>query len=80
MASQRHLQRGLENPDREFYHGDRRVAYYRETGEILSAESYAAPKFNVPIVQVSTAGKYLPPIDEIVRQIQTEQPDDAPLT
>src|SRR5262250_814838 len=22
VASQRHLQRGLENPDREFYHGD----------------------------------------------------------
>ena len=43
VAARRHLQRGLENPNREFYHGDKRVAHYRQTGEILSPESYAAP-------------------------------------
>ena len=69
VAARRHLQRGLENPNREFYHGDRRVAHYRETGEILSPEGYAAPQFNVPTIEVSTDGEYVPCIDEIVRQI-----------
>lgn len=69
VAARRHLQRGLENPNREFYHGDRRVAHYRETGEILSPETYAAPQFNVPTIEVSTDGEYVPGIDEIVRQI-----------
>jgi hypothetical protein len=42
VAAARHLQRGLENPNREFFHGDKRVAHYRSTGEVLSPESYAA--------------------------------------
>jgi len=70
VAARRHLQRGLENPDREFYHGDRRVAHYRDTGEILSADSYAVPKFNVPTIQVATDSEYVPSIDEILKQIQ----------
>jgi 2-phosphoglycerate kinase len=71
VAARRHLQRGLENPNREFYHGDKRVAYYRETGEISPPDSYTAPKFNVPTIQVSTDGEYIPCIDEIVKQIQS---------
>jgi len=71
VAAQRHLKRGLENPRREFYHGDNRVAHYRRTGEILSPESYAAPNFEVPTIQVSTAGEYFPCVDEIVKQIQS---------
>ena len=71
VAASRHLQRGLENPNREFYHGDKRVAHYRKTGEILSPDSYTAPKFNVPTIQVSTDGEYIPCIDEIVKQIQS---------
>jgi len=70
VAARRHLQRGLENPNRAFFHGDRRVAHYRETGEILSPESYAAPQFNVPTIEVSTDGEYVPSIDDIVRQIR----------
>jgi len=73
VAARRHLQRGLENPNREFYHGDKRVAHYRQTSEVLSAESYAAPKFNVPTIQVSTDGEYVPCIDEIVKQIQSSR-------
>ncbi len=71
VAARRHLQRGLENPNREFFHGDKRVAHYRKTGEILSPNSYAAPKFNVPTIRVSTDGEYVPCIDEIVKQIQS---------
>lgn len=71
VAARRHLQRGLENPNREFYHSDNRVVHYRKTGEFLHPASYTAPKFNVPTIQVSTDGEYVPRIDEIVKQIQS---------
>ena len=71
VAARRHLQRGLENPSREFYHGDERVAHYRRTGEVFPPGSYTAPKFNVPTIKVSTDGEYVPCIDEIVNQIQS---------
>lgn len=70
-AARRHLQRGLENPNREWYHGDQRVAHYRKTGEFLLPDGYTAPKFNVPTIQVSTDGDYRPCIDAIVKQIQS---------
>jgi len=70
VAARRHLQRGLENPRREFYHGDKRVAHYRKTGELLPAESYTAPNFDLPTIEVSTNREYIPSIDEIVKQIQ----------
>ena len=70
-AARRHLQRGLENPDREFYHGDKRVALYRETGEVSPPARYTAPKFDVPTIHVSTEGEYVPCVDEIVRQIKS---------
>jgi len=71
VAASRHLQRGLENPKREFYHGDKRVAHYRKTGEISPPERFTAPTFNVPTIQVSTDGEYLPCINEIVKQIES---------
>jgi predicted kinase len=71
VAARRHLERGLENPEREFYHGDKRVALYRETGEVSPPSSYAEPTFDVPTIRVSTDGEYIPCIDEIVRQIQS---------
>ena len=71
FAARRHLQRGLENPEREFYHGDKRVAHYRSTGEILSPENYEAPTFNVPTIEVTTDGEYVPCIDEIVKVIRS---------
>lgn len=71
VAARRHLQRGLENPNREFYHGDKRVAHYRETGEVLPPGEYSEPKFNIATIQVSTDGEYIPCIDEIVKQIQS---------
>ncbi len=70
VAARRHLKRGLENPKREFYHSDNRVAHYRKSGEFLHPASYTAPKFNIPTIQVSTDGEYIPCIDEIVKQIR----------
>lgn len=73
VAARRHLQRGLEHPEREFYHSDNRVVHYRKTGEFLLPASYAAPKFDVPTIEVSTAGEYVPSIDEIIKQIKSSE-------
>ena len=70
VAARRHLQRGLDNPQREFYHSDNRVVHYRKTGEFLLPASYTAPKFDVPTIEVSTDGEYVPSIDEIIKQIE----------
>jgi predicted kinase len=71
LAAQRHLQRGLADPRREFYHEDKRVSLYRATGDIGTPKPYVAPNFDVPTIQVSTDGEYIPSIDEIVKQIQS---------
>lgn len=60
VVARRHLERGLENPTWEFYHGDKRVA----------PDNYTAPQFNVPTIRVSTNEEYVPSIDEIVKQIR----------
>ena len=71
VAMRRDLQRGLENPEREFYHGDRRVSHFRKTGEVLPPETYEPPKLDVPTIEVSTNQGYVPSIDEIVKQIRS---------
>ena len=71
VAARRHLRRGLENPNREFYHGDNRVVHYRKTGEFLHPAGYTAPKFDARTIEVSTDGEYIPCLDEIVKQIQS---------
>ena len=70
VAVRRHLQRGLDDPNREFYHGDKRVEVYRETGEIEPPGEYEAPDFDVPTIHVSTEGEYSPGMDEIVKRIR----------
>jgi adenylate kinase family enzyme len=70
ITSRRALERGIENPDREFYHGDHRVVHYKRTGEILPPARYETPRFDVPTIEVSTDAEYVPSIDEIVEQIR----------
>jgi predicted kinase len=69
IAAQRHLQRGLADPRRGFYHEDKRVSLYRATGEIGTPGKYVAPTFDVPTVYVSTENDYSPTLDEIVIRI-----------
>lgn len=71
IAGQRHLQRGLANPRREFYHADPRIAHYRTTGNIGIPKPYVAPNFDVPTLQVLTENDYSPSLDEIVNQIES---------
>lgn len=70
VAAKRHLERGLNDSSREFYHGDKRVSVFRETGVMAPPGDYVAPKFNVPTIHVSTEGEYSPSLDEIVHQMK----------
>ena len=72
IAAQRHLQRGLADPRREFCHDDKRVALYRATGEIGTPAPYDPPKLAVPTVYVSTENDYSPTLDEIADRIREE--------
>lgn len=72
IASERHLRRGLDNPEREFYHGDRRVSIYRQTGIVAPSGNYAAPDFDVPTVRVSTEDEYVPGIRDLVSLIRSK--------
>lgn len=72
MAARRHLQRGLDDPSRGFYHGDKRVSFYKATGAVSPAGRYEAPDFDVPTVHVSTDGGYSPTMDEIVEKIHLQ--------
>ena len=72
IAAQRHLQRGLTHPSREFYHGDKRVSVYRATGEMAPSGQYVAPNFNVPTLHILTENDYSPSLDEITHQIQSQ--------
>ncbi len=69
-SARRHLERGLHDPNREFFHGDRRVAIYRETGQLSPAGSYEAPHFDVPTLSVRTNDGYAPGLDEILNFIR----------
>ena len=70
MTSQRPLERAIENPEREFYHGDNRAVHYKQTGEILAPAPYDPPKFDIPTIEVSTDDGYHPSLEEIVEKVK----------
>ena len=71
IAAERHLQRGLANPRREFYHEDKRVSLFRETGQMGTPKPYVAPDVGVPTLHVSTENDYEPSLDEITNEIES---------
>ena len=70
IAARRHLQRGLDNPERVIYHEDKRVSIYRATGAMGAPKPYEAPDIDVPTIHVSTDGVYSPSLDKIIEKIQ----------
>jgi adenylate kinase family enzyme len=70
VAARRYFERGLADAEREYYHGDNMVVHYRKTGEILPYAGYTPPRIDVPTIEVSTDGEYVPSIDEIVQRIR----------
>ncbi len=73
IAAQRHLQRGLADPRREFCHDDKRVTLYRATGEIGTPGKYVAPDLDVPTIYVSTENDYSPNLDEIADKVRSQK-------
>jgi len=71
LAAKRHLQRGLDNPKREFFQSDNRVAQYRKTGVVLPPGDYEAPSLDVPTLKVSTENGYSPDLKSIAEKILT---------
>jgi predicted kinase len=74
LAARRHLQRGLDNPEREFYHEDKRVSLYRATGELGTPKPYDPPNVDVPTIHVSTDGGYSPALEDIAQKIRFQYP------
>lgn len=69
MAAKRHLQRGLDDASREFFHGDNRVTHYKKTGEFLEPGEYRPPNFDVPTIPVSTEDGYSPSLNSIKEKL-----------
>lgn len=69
VAAKRHLQRGLDDTLREFYHGDNRVTHYKETKEFLEPGEYKLPNFDVPTITVSTEDEYSPSLNSIKEKL-----------
>ncbi|MBN1591815.1 MAG: AAA family ATPase [Candidatus Coatesbacteria bacterium] len=69
LSARRHLERGMRDPNREFYHGDKRVSHFRETGVFLPPSDYEPPSIDVPTFIVSTTSSYRPELEKIKGQI-----------
>lgn len=69
QSARRHLERGMSNPKREFYHGDKRVAIFRETGVLQPGGEYLPPDYDVPTFKVSTEDGYSPSIEDLEQYI-----------
>jgi predicted kinase len=68
VAAKRHLERGLNNSKREFFHGDKRVSHFKETGVMLPAGEYIPPSLDLPTIKVSTLNGYDPPLESVNEQ------------
>ena len=61
VAHERFIRRGLENPMREFFHGDKGVEF--------DAASYEEPHLDAPTLHIDTLGEYSPSIKELGKRI-----------
>lgn len=69
VAAKRHLQRGLDDPKREFFHGDNRVTHFKKTGQFLHPGNYEPPSLDIPTIKVSTLNGYSPELKDISAKI-----------
>ena len=65
---ERFVQRGLENPLREYFHGDKGVDMARR-GLTVKAGPYEPPHLDVPTSSIDTAGEYHPSIEQLLHEI-----------
>ncbi len=68
VALDRFIQRGLDNPSREYFHGDRGVEMARQ-GIAPSISPYDEPRLDVPTFHIDTLGEYHPSVQELREMI-----------
>lgn len=73
LALRRFLQRGLSDPRREYFHGDKGVGMARR-GLELTVSPYEEPRLPAPTWHIDTSSGYEPGIDELIRDIFGESP------
>lgn len=69
LAAERQLQRGLNDPWREYFHGDLTVTLFKESGRRMPPASYQTPTLSVPTLMVDTTETYTPSLADIVSSI-----------
>ncbi|MFY9176759.1 MAG: AAA family ATPase [Caldicoprobacterales bacterium] len=67
-ALDRFIKRGLVNPMRGYFHGDKGVGMAKQ-GIKLSVSSYDEPRLDVPTFHIDTSNGYRPSIDELRAKI-----------
>lgn len=72
-ALDRFLQRGLSDPRREYFHGDKGVAMARR-GEVPVVSPYEEPRLDAPTYHIDTTQGYEPGIEELLRMIWGTEP------
>jgi adenylate kinase family enzyme len=65
LAVERFINRGLENPLREYFHGDKGVDMARKGIIDSNVVPYEEPQLDVPTFHVDTSGEYNPSIKEL---------------
>jgi len=68
LALDRFIKRGLENPMRGYFHGDKGVELAKQ-GVKLTVSSYHEPRLDIPTFYIDTTNDYNPSIDELRRKI-----------
>lgn len=68
VALERYIRRGLDNPLREYFHGDRGVDLARQGIEVMAAP-YEEPRIDVATFHIDTTGSYVPTIKELEIEI-----------
>jgi len=64
IAQKRYISRGLDNPMREYFHGDEGVDLTRK-GYKAEVKPYGEPRLDVPTFFIDTTNDYSPSIDEL---------------
>lgn len=72
-ALERFLARGLSDPRREYFHGDKGVHMAR-AGMEPTVSAYEEPRLPVPTWHIDTSDGYKPGIDEIMEEIWGSAP------
>lgn len=71
----RFVRRGLDNPLREYFHGDRGVDMARRGMEVKPGP-YDEPRIDVPTYHIDTTAEYNPSIQDLAGKILRKSPAD----